>query len=77
MAKRNLTVQLDEKVIRRAKAVAALRGTSVSALVARELEELVDRDARYQEAQRRASELMARARPRGGREWRRAELYER
>lgn len=34
----NLTLQLDEDVIRRARIVAAKRGTSVSALVARELD---------------------------------------
>jgi predicted HicB family RNase H-like nuclease len=39
MVRRNLTLQLDEDVIRRAKVVAAKRGTSVSGLVARELEE--------------------------------------
>ena len=38
--------------------VAAQRGTSVSGLVARELEQLVARNARYEEAMRRAIELM-------------------
>jgi hypothetical protein len=77
MGKRNLTVQLDEGVIRQAKVLAATRGTSVSGLVAREIEELVARDARYDEAQRRATELMARSGPRGGRKWRREELHDR
>jgi hypothetical protein len=45
---RNLTVQLDGEPIRRAKVLAARRGTSISGLVARELEELVARDARYE-----------------------------
>jgi hypothetical protein len=77
MAKANLTVQLDENVIRRAKVVAAKRGTSVSALVARELDGLVESDARYEEARGRAEELMRGARPRGGRVWRRDELHDR
>ncbi|OGN85653.1 MAG: hypothetical protein A2X23_12830 [Chloroflexi bacterium GWC2_73_18] len=77
MAKTNLTVQLDEEVIRRARVVAAKRGTSVSALVARELETLVEQEARYEEARRRAEELMARAPSRGGRSWRREELHDR
>ena len=77
MAKRNLTLQLDEDVIRRAKVLAAKRGTSVSGLVARELEHLVAQDARYEEAWRRAAEIMARSVPRGGRMWRRDELHER
>jgi hypothetical protein len=77
MTRRNLTVQLDEDVIRRAKVLAARRGTSVSGLVARELEELVARDARYEEAWRRATEIMAGSAPRGGRTWRRDDLHER
>ena len=76
MARRNLTVQLDEETIRQAKVLAARRGTSISGLVARELELLVARDARYEEAQRRAVELMAESPARGGRSWGREDLYE-
>jgi Family of unknown function (DUF6364) len=76
VARRNLTVQLDEEVIRQARILAAERGTSVSGLVARELEQLVARNARYEEAMRRAIELMDESEPRGGRNWRREELYE-
>jgi hypothetical protein len=75
MAKRNLTVQLDEEVIRQAKLLAARRGTSISGLVARELEQLVAQDARYAEARRRAIEIMDASVSRGGRTWRRDELY--
>jgi hypothetical protein len=53
------------------------RGTSVSGLVARELEGLVEQDARYEEARGRAEELMRGAAPRGGRSWRRDELHDR
>jgi hypothetical protein len=77
VTKRNLTLQLDEEVIRRARIVAAKRGTSVSALAARELDRLTDEDARYEEALRRADELMALATPRGGRSWERTELHDR
>lgn len=76
MAKANLTVQLDQAVIRRAKVIAAKRGTSVSGLVARDLSELVDQDERYEDAMRRAREILARATARGGRSWRRDELHE-
>jgi hypothetical protein len=76
MAKRNLTIQLDDEVIRNARVVAAKRGTSVSALVARELEHLVEQDSRYEEARQRATELLAQASDRGGRSWQRDELYE-
>ena len=50
VARRNLTLQLDEETIRQAKLLAARRGTSISGLVARQLELLVARDARYEDA---------------------------
>jgi hypothetical protein len=77
MAKRNLTIQLDESVIRQAKIIAAKRGTSVSGLVARELEDLASHDARYEQSWRRAEEVMKQAAARGGRKWDRGELHER
>lgn len=75
--KRNLTVQLDENVIRRAKVLAAKRGTSVSGLVAAELDRLVAEDERYEEAWRRARTAMGEAAGRGGRRWSRDELHDR
>jgi deoxyribodipyrimidine photolyase-like uncharacterized protein len=75
MAKTNLTLQLDTEVIRRARVVAARRGTSVSALVARELIELAEREDRYERARERAEALMANAKPRGGRRWTRDDIY--
>jgi hypothetical protein len=75
MPKTNLTVQLDTDVVRKAKVLAARRGTSVSALVARELDALVAQDERYEEARRRALEVLARATPRGGRSWTRDDIY--
>ena len=76
MVRRNLTLQLDDETIRQAKLLAARRGTSISGLVARELELLVARDARYEEARRRAVELMAKSVAHGGRSWRREDLYQ-
>ncbi len=46
MAKTNLTIQLDAEVIRRARVVAAKRGTSVCTLVPRQHGELVEREDR-------------------------------
>jgi hypothetical protein len=77
MAKRNLTVQLDEDVIQQAKVLAARRGTSVSTMVAAELERLVADDDRYEDAFRRAQRALAGATPRGGRRWSRDDLYDR
>jgi hypothetical protein len=70
-----LTLHLDDDVIRRARVVAAKRGTSVSRLVTRELTRLVADDERYEEARRAATELMEKARSRGGRSWTRDDLY--
>lgn len=77
MAKRNLTVQLDDDVIHRAKVAAAKRGTSVSGLVTQQLEQIADADERYDEAQRRAEQALGRAQPRGGRRWTRDDLHRR
>jgi Family of unknown function (DUF6364) len=77
MATRNLTVQLDDDVIHRAKVAAAKRGTSVSGLVTQQLERLADDDERYEDAQRRAERALGRTQPRGGRHWTRDDLYKR
>jgi len=77
MARTNLTLQLDADVIRRARIVAAKRGTSVSALAAKQLIELVDEDERYEQARVRAAAILAKAVPRGGRSWTRDELHDR
>jgi hypothetical protein len=76
VARRNLTLQLDDEIIHQAKILAAKRGTSISGLVARELELLVARDARYEQARRRAVELMAESVAHGARTWQREDLYE-
>jgi hypothetical protein len=48
--KRNLTVQLDEETVAKAKVLAARRATSVSKLVAQEIQRLVGDDDAYQRA---------------------------
>ena len=77
MAKRNLTVQLDDDVIDDAKVLAIRRGTSVSALVGMELARLVAEATRYDAAHERARQALAGAAPRGGRTWTRNDLYDR
>jgi hypothetical protein len=77
MTRSNLTLQLDSDVIRRARIVAAKRGTSVSALVAIQLIELVDEDERVELARGRAQAILGKAVPRGGRSWTRDELHDR
>jgi hypothetical protein len=77
MSRRNLTIQLDEDLVQRAKVLAAKRGTSVSGLVAHELDDIIVADERYEEARRQALKSMENAQPRGGRHWRREDLYDR
>jgi len=48
--KRNLTVQLDEETVAKARVLAARRSTSVSKLVAQEIDRLVGEDDRYRRA---------------------------
>lgn len=75
--KRNITIQLDEHAIKKAKVLALHRGTSVSALVAQKIEELTAADERYEAARERALSALDEASSRGGRSWQREELYDR
>ncbi|CRK61682.1 hypothetical protein [Alloactinosynnema sp. L-07] len=76
VVKRNITIQLDENVIRDAKVLAAQRGTSVSALLAQQVAEMTAEASRYEEAKRRALEALDNKIDRGGRSWRREDLYD-
>ncbi len=77
MTRANLTLQLDSDVIRRARIVAAKRGTSISALAATQLMKLVDEDERVELARWRAEAILKKPVPRGGRSWTRDELHDR
>jgi hypothetical protein len=77
MAKRNLTIQLDEAVIRHARIVAAHRGLSLSALVAQQLIQLTEADERYERARAAALDALAGATGGGAPNWHREELYDR
>ena len=77
VAKANITVAIEPGLLKKARAVAARRGQSVSALLADELRELVDEDARYASARRRALSLLQNPLPLGGVPLRREELHER
>lgn len=63
---RNLTVQLDEEVVREAKVLAARRGTSVSALVAKQIAKLTGDQQRYERARERALRALDEASDQGG-----------
>jgi predicted transcriptional regulator len=55
---RNLTVRLDVDVVRKAKALAAARGTSISGFLAREIESMVKEEEAYEAARREALSLL-------------------
>ncbi len=50
----NITVRLDRRTLRKAKVLAARRNTSISGLIAEQIETLVGEDEVYEQAQRRA-----------------------
>jgi len=52
--KQNITLSLDNRLLKRARAFAAQRGTSVSAMLADELRKIVAHDAAYEQAKTKA-----------------------
>ena len=56
--KQNLTISLDKKTIRKARIVAAKRSTSISGLLARQIEILVGEEEAYERAERQAMSML-------------------
>jgi hypothetical protein len=56
--KQNVTISLDRQTIRKAKIVAARRATSISGLLARQIEILVGEEEAYERAERQAVALL-------------------
>jgi hypothetical protein len=75
--KHNITVAIDPILLKKARAVAARRGQSVSALLADELRVLVDDDSYYASSRKRALSLFLNPLPLGGVPLDREELHER
>jgi hypothetical protein len=66
MAKQNLTVSLPRQTIRKAKVLAARRGSSISGLLAEQIELLVGEEEAYERAERQATALLNRGFHLGG-----------
>jgi len=66
-ASQNITIRLDQRTVRRAKVLAAKRNTSISKLIAQQIETLVGEDDAYEQAHRRALALLDRGFHLGGR----------
>jgi hypothetical protein len=58
MAKQNLTVSLSQQTIRKAKILAARRGSSISGLLAEQIEVLIGEEEAYERAERQALALL-------------------
>jgi hypothetical protein len=52
--KQNITISVEKSLLRKARAVAAQRGASISAMLAQELLRIADRESEYDQARRRA-----------------------
>ena len=77
-SRQNLTIQLARETIRRAKILAAQKGTSISGLVSQTLEDLVEKDHAYEAAMREELDRLKRGLHLGGGPLpRREELYDR
>lgn len=56
--KQNVTISLDRETVRKAKILAARRETSISGLIAAQIEALVGEDEAYDHAKRQALALL-------------------
>ena len=52
--KQNITISVEKSLLRRARALEAQRGTSISAMLAQELLRIADGETEYDQARRRA-----------------------
>ena len=75
---RNVTITLDEAVLREARRIAAERSTSLNSLIREFLERLTARESQARTARRRIAELCRDSKAElGERTWTRDELHER
>jgi len=78
MAKSNLTVKIDVNLLREVRIIAARRDSSISALVATYIENIVRDEKAYEEAKERALAILRDAKPLNWQKPKsRDELYER
>ena len=56
--RQNITISLDRRTLRKAKVLAAKRGTSISGLLAGQIETLIGEDEAYERAERQALALL-------------------
>jgi hypothetical protein len=64
--KQNITLAVDKSLLKRARALAARQGSSVSAILAQELERIAEREDGYRQAKNRALARLRSPFPLGG-----------
>ena len=75
---KNVTIALDESLLREARRIAADRSTTLNAMIREFLQELADRESQAAKARRRIVELCRNTQAEvGPRTWSRDELHER
>ena len=75
---KNVTIAIDEGLLREARRIAAERSTSLNSLIRDYLERLTERESRSRTARRRIADLCRRSTAEvGDRTWTRDELHER
>ncbi len=67
--KQNITLALDKSLLKKTRALAAQRGSSVSAMLAQELQKIVERENGYQQAKQRALARLHSPFHLGGEKW--------
>ncbi len=77
METQNVTLSLPKKVLQKAKFIAVERNTSLSALLAGFIEEIVEQDEKYKEARARHQAVLEKGFDLGTVFWKRDELYDR
>jgi hypothetical protein len=75
--KQNITLAIDKQLVKKARALAAQRGTSVSAMLADELRRMVEDDASYEQAKLKALALLSSPFRLGGEKFDRESLHDR
>lgn len=65
-SRQNVTVSLTRQTLQKAKVLAARRATSISGLLAHQIEILVGEEEAYEQAQRQAMNLLDQGFPMGG-----------
>jgi len=56
--KQNITLSIDEQLLRKAKVFAAQRGTSISGLLAQELQRMIEAQGAYEQSENKAMSLL-------------------